>query len=82
MWAIPTDTSLALKKKPGKESQYMVSHPELRLDPPIGLEPESGLDKKHGILPLRLDSWFNCKVMEFGIEQTLTNPCVWFVYGL
>ena len=36
----------------------------------------------YGILPLRLDSWFNCKVMEFGLEQTLNNPCVWFVYGL
>ena len=36
----------------------------------------------YGILPLRLDSWFNCKVMELGLEQTLTNPCVWFVYGL
>ena len=32
--------------------------------------------------PLRLDSWFNYKVMEFGLEQTLTNPYVWFVYGL
>ena len=24
--------------------------------------------EKHGILHLRLDSWFNCKVMEFGLE--------------
>ena len=29
-----------------------------------------------------LDSWFNWKVMEFGLEQTLTNPYVWFMYGL
>ena len=36
---------------------------------------------EYGILPLRLDSWFNCKVKEFGLEQTLTNPCIWFVYG-
>ena len=38
--------------------------------------------RKYGILSLRLDSWFNCKVMEFGFEQTLTNPSVWFMYGL
>ena len=38
--------------------------------------------RKYGILPLRLDSWFNCKVMEFGLEQTLTNPYIWFMYGL
>ena len=31
MWAIPTGTSSALKKK----SQYMVSYPELSSDPPI-----------------------------------------------
>ena len=43
MWAIPTGISLALKKKKsGKESQYMVSHPEFGSDPPIGWEPESG----------------------------------------
>ena len=40
------------------------------------------VQEKHGILPLRLDSWFNCKVKEFGLEQTLTNPCSWFMYGL
>ena len=39
-------------------------------------------NQEYGILPFRLDSWFNCKVMEFKLEQTLTNPCVWFVYGL
>ena len=33
------------KKKSGKESQYMVSHPELGLDPPIGSDRESGCDK-------------------------------------
>ena len=36
MWTIPTGTSSALKKKIGKESQYMVSHPELGSDPPSG----------------------------------------------
>ena len=37
--------SSALKKKLGKESQYMVSHPELGSDPPIGSDRESGRDK-------------------------------------
>ena len=46
MWAIPTGASLAFKKKSGKESQYMVSHPELGSDLPIGLDRESGRDMK------------------------------------
>ena len=33
------------KKKTGKESQYMVSHPKLGSDPPIGSDRESGCDK-------------------------------------
>ena len=33
------------KKKSGKESQYMVSYPELGSDLPIGLELESGCDR-------------------------------------
>ena len=33
------------KKKSGKKSQYMVSHPELGLDPPNGSDRESGCDK-------------------------------------
>ena len=43
MWAIPTGTSSDLKKKKNssKESQYMVSHPELGSDPPIGSDWES-----------------------------------------
>ena len=32
------------KKKSGKESQYMVSHPELDSDPPIGSDRESRRD--------------------------------------
>ena len=44
MWAIPTGTSSGLKKKTGKESQYMVSYPELSLDPPIGSDWESERD--------------------------------------
>ena len=42
MWAIPTGTSSAFKKK---KSQYMVSHFELDSDPPIGSDRESGCDK-------------------------------------
>ena len=34
------------------------------------------VQEKHGILPLRLDLWFNCKVKGFGLEQTLTNLCI------
>ena len=46
MWAIPTGTSSTFKKKKsGKESQYMVSHPELGSDPSIGLDRESGRDR-------------------------------------
>ena len=40
------------------------------------------LEIRVGKTPLRLDSWFNCKVKEFGLEKTLTNPCFWFMYGL
>ena len=32
--------------------------------------------------PFEVGFMVYCKVMEFGLEQTLTNPCVWFVYGL
>ena len=42
---IPTGTSSTLRKKTGKESQYMVSHPELGSDPPIGSDRDSGRDK-------------------------------------
>ena len=45
MWVIPTGTSSAFKKKSGKESQYMFSHPETGSDPLIGSERESGCDK-------------------------------------
>ena len=44
MWVIPTGTSSSFKKKSSKESQYMVSHPELGSDSPIGLDWESGCD--------------------------------------
>ena len=44
MWAKPTGTSSALKKKKGKKSQYIVSHSELGSDSPIGPDRESGCD--------------------------------------
>ena len=34
-----------MSNKEGKESQFMSSHPELRSDPPIGSDRESGRDK-------------------------------------
>ena len=34
-----------LKKKSGKESQYLVSYPELGSNPPIGSDRESGCDR-------------------------------------
>ena len=70
MWAIPTGTSSALKKKSGKESQYMVSHPELSLDPSIGSDRESGCDKlvsEHRFrrfwISLRLRMYLHSKVL-------------------
>ena len=51
MWAIPTGTSSAFKKKSGKESQYMVSHPELGSDPPIESDRESGRDSNSSNRP-------------------------------
>ena len=33
-----------MSDKAGKESQYMISHPELGLDHPIGSDRESGRD--------------------------------------
>ena len=48
MWPIPTGISSTLEKiKSGKESQYMISHPELGSDPPIGSDWESGCDNKN-----------------------------------
>ena len=56
-------------------------HPNPKIiESKVGKTPN--VQEKHGILHLRLDSWFNCKVKEFGLEQTLTNPCIWFMYGL
>ena len=39
-----SDILILLLKKTGKESQYMVSHPELSSDPLIGSDWESGCD--------------------------------------
>ena len=41
---IPTGTSSVLKKKKGKESQYIVSHSEPGSDPPFGSNRESGCE--------------------------------------
>ena len=35
---------LGFEKETGKESQYLVSHPELGLDPPIGSAWDTGCD--------------------------------------
>ena len=40
-----TNISSALKKKKGKKSQYMGSHPETGSDSAIGSDRESGCDK-------------------------------------
>ena len=45
-------------------------HPNPKIiESKVGKTPN--VQEKHGILPLRLDSWFNCKVKEFGLEQIL-----------
>ena len=71
MWNIPTGTSSALQKKQkkkGKESQYMVSHPKLCSDQPIGLDRETGCDKlvseprfRHFWMSLRLRMYYIVK---------------------
>ena len=56
-------------------------HPNPKIiESEVGKTPN--VQEKHGILPLRMDSWFNCKEKEFRLEQTLTNPCILFMYGL
>ena len=47
-----------MSDKAGKESQYMISHPELGLDPPIGSDRESGRDKNYVVNTLT-DSLYN-----------------------
>ena len=42
---IPTGTSSALKKKTGKESQYIVSRPRPGSDSSFGSDRESGRDR-------------------------------------
>ena len=41
-----------LKKKTGKESQYIVSRPELGSDLPIGSDQESGCDNQNLVLQI------------------------------
>ena len=38
-----------IKKKTGKEFQYMVSRPELGSNPPIGSDRESGCDSRYRV---------------------------------
>ena len=40
------------KKKIGKESQYIVSRPELGLNPPFGSDWESGCDTAYPLTPV------------------------------
>ena len=54
IFCIPTGTSSALRKKKGKESQYMVSLSELGSDSPIGSDRASGRNK------LALEPRFRC----------------------
>ena len=57
MWTIPTGISSTLKKKKsGKESQYMFSHPETGSDPPIWSDLESGCDTRSFPLPFEAHS--------------------------
>ena len=46
---VPTGTSSALKKKIGKESQYIVSCPGTSSDPPFGSDRESGCDTSSSV---------------------------------
>ena len=45
---IGTSSAMKKKKQTGKESQYIVSRPELGLDLPIGSDRESGCDTSGG----------------------------------
>ena len=47
MWAIPTGTISALKKNQVKSPSPESRVPEIGSDPPIGLDRDSGHDKKH-----------------------------------
>ena len=69
MWAIPTGTSSALKKKTGKESWYMVSHPELGSDLPIGSDHELGRDNDIGHNPIQHDYKKHDEVDRFFIKE-------------
>ena len=62
MWAIPTCTSSSLKKK---NSQYMVSHPKLGSDPPIGSDRESGCDIFHSTQTLH----FSRAILSMGLQS-------------
>ena len=52
-----------MSEKVSKESQYIVSHPELGSDPPFGSDRESGRDKAYAIT-------FSCCI------NTHPKPCL------
>ena len=54
-----------MSDKAGKESQFMFSHPELSLDPPIGSDRESGRDTRYG--------HFEFTVKPFGLTNVATT---------
>ena len=57
MWAITHRYKFGFEKKnSGKESQYMVSHPELGSDPPIRSERESGCDKTDLVIEATIET--------------------------
>ena len=69
---IPTGTSSALKKKTGKESQYIVSRPELGSDPPFESDLESGCDTYGLEKTFHLNPFFKSKY----VERTHLYSCV------
>ena len=63
MWVIPTGTSSSFKKKSGKESQHLVSHPELSSDPPIGSDRKLGCDSCSLELKKKMSYEFRLKTL-------------------
>ena len=72
MLVIPTGTSSALKKKTGKESQYMVSHPELGSDPSIGSDRESRCDSQSTI-SIAKNKTFNGKNIHIRLRHEIVK---------
>ena len=70
------------KKKTGKESQYMVSHPETGLDSPSGSDKESGHDR-HAILSCKkklhacMRRHSTCPMYRVNLRPTTQCKCQW-----